>query len=68
MGVQYSNEKRIPLSIYHLLVCHVRKLVLCVYHARWKIDADGGMDWTHLAQDRGQWSALVNSVMNLRVP
>jgi hypothetical protein len=28
----------------------------------------GGMDWIHLAQDRGQWSALVNTVMNLRVP
>jgi hypothetical protein len=27
-----------------------------------------GMDWAHLAQDRDQWSALVNTVMNLRVP
>jgi hypothetical protein len=27
-----------------------------------------GMDWIHLAQDRGQWRALVNTVMNLRVP
>jgi hypothetical protein len=26
-----------------------------------------GMDWIDLAQDRGQWSALVNMVMNLRV-
>jgi hypothetical protein len=25
-----------------------------------------GMDWIDLAQDRGQWSALVNTVMNLR--
>jgi hypothetical protein len=24
----------------------------------------GGMDWIHLAQDRGQWRALVNMVMN----
>jgi hypothetical protein len=24
--------------------------------------------WVHLAQDRGQWQALVNTVMNLRVP
>jgi hypothetical protein len=28
----------------------------------------GGMDWTDVAQDRGQWRALVNRAMNLRVP
>jgi hypothetical protein len=27
-----------------------------------------GMDWIDLAQDRDQWKALVNTVMNLRVP
>jgi hypothetical protein len=27
-----------------------------------------GMDWIDLAQDKDQWRALVNTVMNLRVP
>jgi hypothetical protein len=27
-----------------------------------------GMDWMDLAHDRDQWRAVVNTVMNLRVP
>jgi hypothetical protein len=37
-----------------------------------KIDLRGirwdGMDWIGLAQDRDRWRALVDMVMNLRVP
>jgi hypothetical protein len=28
----------------------------------------GGMDWIYLVEDREQWRASVNTVMNLRVP
>jgi hypothetical protein len=28
----------------------------------------GGMDWIDLDQDKDQWMALVNTVMNIRVP
>ena len=31
-------------------------------------DVGVGGDWMELAQDRDRWRALVNTVMNIRVP
>jgi hypothetical protein len=36
---------------------------------KWILDIEwDGMDWIDLAQDRGQWWAPVNTVINLGVP
>jgi hypothetical protein len=44
---------------------------VCVYVVIIKMDNGeigwGGMNWIDLAQDRNQWKAVVNAVMNLRV-
>jgi hypothetical protein len=36
---------------------------------KWIFDSlHGGIDWIDLVQDRDRWRALVDTVMNLRVP
>jgi hypothetical protein len=76
MGGAFSTngEKR---NAYRLLVGKPeRKKTLGRTRRRWldniRIDLVemgwGDVDWIGLAQDRNRWRALVNSVLNLRVP
>jgi hypothetical protein len=68
------GEKR---NAYRILVAKpVEKRALGRPGRKWeeniKIDLRviewGGMDWINLAEDKDQWRALVNTVMNLQVP
>ena len=64
-------------GVYRVLVGKPEgKRPLGIPEPRWedniKMDVQGeeceNMDWIELAQDRDMWGALVNTVMNLRVP
>jgi hypothetical protein len=61
-------EKR---NAYRLVGKPEGKMPLGRHRRRWVDNIRmglGDVDWIGLAQDRDRWGALVNSVLNLRVP
>jgi hypothetical protein len=75
LGIKYEWGRKGPH--YMLFVgTPERKRLLGRQRRRWvdsiRMDLEevgwGNVDWIGLAQDRDKWRALVNSVLNLRVP
>jgi hypothetical protein len=54
-------EGKRPLPIHRRRL--EESVEMCLRGRGWKF-----VDWMHLTQDRDQWLALVNTVMNLLVP
>jgi hypothetical protein len=74
-AVGFSENKRFYILNLTLYFVHIIIRPLRRPRRRWadniKMDLReigwGGMDWIDLAQNRDQWRALLNTVMNLRV-
>jgi hypothetical protein len=60
MGLSEKNEGTRPFWKPTHRLEHIR---IDSGETEWEV-----VEWIHLAQDRDQWGALVNTAMNLQVP
>jgi thiamine monophosphate synthase len=65
-----GNHNRLLLLIPNLSLSYIFRS--SIFPTNIKMDLReigfGDVDWIHLAQNRDRWRALVNTVMNVRVP
>jgi hypothetical protein len=59
----FQSYDHLQVEVYLLELTLLTTDSLSVEEVGW-----GDLDWIGLAQDRDRWRALVNSVLNLRVP
>jgi hypothetical protein len=61
-------EERIYVAAWHILIKF--GFEVCTKYVKMDLKEIGwdGVDWIDLAQDRDQWRALVNTVMNFMIP
>jgi hypothetical protein len=59
----FRSYDHLQAEVYLLELTLLTTDALLVEEVGW-----GDVDWIGLAQDRDRWRALVNSVLNLRVP